>query len=178
MQIDGLSDDLTELRGLLTRATELSSSLIENRFMKEEEPSLNDGAAIEHLVLNFAQGVYAFRRKREKWLPEDLFAEPAWDMLLDLFVTRLQGSSVRVKSACIASGVPATTALRWLNILEQKGIISSSTDPVDHRVRWVWLEDDAFIRIYGMIAAHLGIPQDPPHALMQRERRTFEGAGR
>ncbi|MCY1670780.1 hypothetical protein OVA07_07090 [Novosphingobium sp. SL115] len=181
MQTLSLPNDLTELRGLLSRANELSSSLIEvidGKEVNREKPKLADEVNSEGLVLKLAKDIYAFRRNRDRWLPNDLFAEPAWDMLLELFVMRLQGSPVRVKSACIASGVPATTALRWLNLLEQKNIISSSTDPIDQRVRWLWLEDSAFTRIYGMMADQLGISKDPHPALNTREPKVCEGSGR
>lgn len=136
---------MTELSASLDVAIATSQSLNANR-------APPNGRALESMVLSYATGIYAFRRKRAKWLPEDLFGEPAWDILLELFVMRLQGNPVRVKNVCIASGVPATTALGWINVLEGKGMISSSADACDHRVRWIWLEDVAFEMLFKMLA--------------------------
>src|SRR5690606_24209072 len=62
------------------------------------------------------------RRLRDEFLPGDLFADPAWDMLLDLFAARLEQERVSVSSLCIASAVPPTTALRWIRTLTEKGL--------------------------------------------------------
>ena len=44
---------------------------------------------------------------------EGLFADPAWDIMLDLFAARIEGKDITVSSAGIAACVPPTTALRW-----------------------------------------------------------------
>ncbi|WP_448663961.1 hypothetical protein ACG3SL_04575 [Sphingomonas sp. CJ20] len=75
----------------------------------------------------------ASRRLRESLLPAELFADPAWDMLLDLFASELEGTVVSVSSACIASGVPSTTALRWLTHLEKRGLVVRESDRIDGR---------------------------------------------
>jgi hypothetical protein len=51
------------------------------------------------------------RRLRERLLPAGLFADPAWDMLLDLYAAEIEEQPVSVTSACIAAAAPATTAL-------------------------------------------------------------------
>src|SRR3546814_2986047 len=40
------------------------------------------------------------RRMREQYFPADLFADPAWDMLLDLYAARLERQPVSVSSLC------------------------------------------------------------------------------
>ena len=44
------------------------------------------------------------RRMREGLFESDLFADPAWDMLLDLMASRLEDKPVSVSSLCIALG--------------------------------------------------------------------------
>lgn len=73
------------------------------------------------------------RRLRERFLPADLFADPAWDMLLDLAAARLEGTRVSVSSLCIAANVPTTTALRWIKTLVDRGLVLRSPDPGDAR---------------------------------------------
>ncbi len=74
-----------------------------------------------------------FRRARVNFLPSELFGEPAWDMLLDLYIAESDGKRISVSSACIASGVPATTALRWLSRMEEMGLIKRTSDHRDKR---------------------------------------------
>lgn len=67
----------------------------------------------------------------------DLFGDPAWHLLLDLYCER--GKPLSVKSATIASGAPGTTALRWLTRLEQHGLIERRDDTTDRRRRLIAL---------------------------------------
>jgi hypothetical protein len=69
------------------------------------------------------------RRDRACYLPQDLFAEPAWDILLELFRGFLANEQVPVSSACMAAGVPASTGQRWLRILENQAMVLRSGDP-------------------------------------------------
>lgn len=73
------------------------------------------------------------RRLRDRFIAEDLFGEPAWDMLLDLYASYLEGKVITTSSACMASGVPSTSALRWLNRLIQLGLVERFADLSDGR---------------------------------------------
>jgi hypothetical protein len=83
------------------------------------------------------------RRMREQFLPADLFADPAWDMILDLMAARLANQRVSVSSLCIAAAVPPTTALRWIRQLTERGVFSRIDDPADGRRVFIELTDDA-----------------------------------
>ncbi len=79
------------------------------------------------------RAVIRARRLRTRHFPEELFADPAWDMLLDLLEAEISQLRVPVSSLCIAAAVPATTALRWLKTLVQQGIFIRRADPHDGR---------------------------------------------
>jgi len=79
------------------------------------------------------------RQARERFLPAGLFGEPAWDMLLDLFVARLEARDVSVSSLCIAARVPTTTALRWIRTLCDAGLFERRNDPADARRAFISL---------------------------------------
>lgn len=85
------------------------------------------------------------RQLRMRYLGADLFADPAWDMLLDLTAARAEHRRVSVTSLCIASGVPTTTALRWMKLLEQSGLIQRMEDDTDRRRAFVMLSDQGAI---------------------------------
>lgn len=97
-------------------------------------------AARSHLAL--ARKTYAVRRKRSAIFGNaDLFGEPAWDIMLDLFIAHGDGKQVSVSSACIGSAAPATTGLRWLAVLADEGLILRESDPQDQRRVLVQLSD-------------------------------------
>jgi len=71
-----------------------------------------------------------------------LFGEPGWDILLDLYVATVQDRKISVSSACIGAAVPSTTALRWLNLLSERGMIERYPDPLDARRSFLRLSLD------------------------------------
>lgn len=90
--------------------------------------------------VELARQTYDDRRRRTKiFRSEDLFGEPAWDILLDLFIAAKERRRVSVTSACIGSAVPSTTALRWITILERQGLLMREADPGDARRVYVKL---------------------------------------
>lgn len=81
-----------------------------------------------------AESHYRLRRRRDSvFAMPGLFGEPAWDVLLDLYLAHLDQRAVSVSSACIAACVPPTTGLRYLNKLERNGLLNRESDPADHR---------------------------------------------
>lgn len=90
------------------------------------------------------------RRLRANYMPADLFADPAWDMLLDLLQAEIVQHRVPVSSLCIAAAVPATTALRWIKSMTDRGILRRRDDPHDGRRVFIEMAPDtsAAIRRY------------------------------
>lgn len=76
---------------------------------------------------------------REEALPAQLLGEPAWDLLLDLFAAAEEGKRVSVTSACIASGVPTTTALRYVSTMENLGLLEREECHFDRRTKFLAL---------------------------------------
>ena len=96
----------------------------------------------------------AQRRARARFFDGDLFADPAWDMLLDLTAARAEHARVSVTSLCIASGVPPTTALRWIGQMEKAGLFERVEDDTDRRRAFIQLSDraaDAMARYFAEI---------------------------
>jgi hypothetical protein len=100
-------------------------------------------AAVPDVSVETVRSVIRARRLRGRFFPEDLFADPAWDMLLDLLQAEIAQLRVPVSSLCIAAAVPATTALRWLKSMTDQGIFVRRSDPHDGRRVFVELSRDA-----------------------------------
>jgi CheY-like chemotaxis protein/DNA-binding MarR family transcriptional regulator len=75
----------------------------------------------------------AMRRSRRSLFPSELFSDPCWEMLLDLYDAQLAGAEVTVTSLGAASGVPLTTALRRMDELQQHNLIVRGDDAGDKR---------------------------------------------
>jgi DNA-binding MarR family transcriptional regulator len=103
--------------------------------------------------VEIARRIYEFRRAREKYIPH-IFGEPAWDILLELFIRRCENRRVSVKFVQIASNVPATTSLRWIKALEDEGLIEKDRAAFDSRVRLVKLSDRGFSLMKSILSAN------------------------
>lgn len=91
----------------------------------------------------FVRRLIRVRRDRDRYLPAEIFADPAWDMLLDLMAAQLDQREVPVSSLCIAAAVPTTTALRWIRSLTEAGLFERRMDPADARRTYIRLSSEA-----------------------------------
>lgn len=81
------------------------------------------------------------RRSRTQCLGPDLFSDPAWDILLELFEAELSQRRMPISALGIESGVPQTTTLRWLAVLEGRGLIARHPDRLDGRRVFISLSE-------------------------------------
>jgi DNA-binding MarR family transcriptional regulator len=147
-----LSEEVSRIASTLARLSTgpVRSPVPDARVAGEELPPLS---------AETVRSVIRARRLRSRYFADHLFADPAWDMLLDLLQAELSHLRVPVSSLCIAAAVPATTALRWLKTMVQEGLFIRRADPHDGRRVFVELapETSAALRRYfaevGKVAA-------------------------
>jgi hypothetical protein len=99
------------------------------------------------------RAVIRSRRLRAQFFAPDLLADPAWDMLLDLFAAALEQRQVSVSSLCIAAAVPPTTALRWISTLHEAGLFARQADPSDRRRAYIGLSAKGLEGMRGYVSA-------------------------
>jgi hypothetical protein len=123
------------LRQLSDEVSRIASTLARLSTGPTPSPRLEPEArgAAPDISIETVRAVIRARRLRSRYFPEELFADPAWDMLLDLLQAELSRLRVPVSSLCIAAAVPATTALRWLKTMVQEGLFIRHADPHDGR---------------------------------------------
>jgi hypothetical protein len=71
-----------------------------------------------------AERLYSDRRKRDEHFPPGLFGEPAWDLLLALFVAREDGRELSLAEACEAAGADAETGPEVIRKLESNDLVA------------------------------------------------------
>jgi DNA-binding MarR family transcriptional regulator len=98
------------------------------------------------------------RRLRSQFFADGLFADPAWDILLDLFQAELLIQRVAVSTLGLAAGVPATTALRWITTLVDRGLIVRRPDPLDGRRVFIELAPETSSALRRYFAEILDVP--------------------
>jgi len=105
------------------------------RLVRATRPPLPDPRLVRQIIRQ--------RQLRARFFEGDLFADPAWDMLLDLTAARAEHTRVSITSLCIASGVPPTTALRWIGQMTEAGLLERVEDETDRRRAFVTLTEKA-----------------------------------
>ena len=157
-----ISDDLADFARTLARIAEqedgggssvrdkpvsfrpASAAMFEPLVAPDRSDSIPAAAKVRELI--------KLRRLRDQHFPPDLFADPAWDILLDLYAANLEGKSVSVSSLCIAAAVPPTTALRWITTMTEHGALVRKQDPNDARRVFIGLSKDSEERLTAYFA--------------------------
>jgi DNA-binding MarR family transcriptional regulator len=89
-------------------------------------------------LVGTAHSIYVRRRARKRHLLDFMFGEPAWDMMLALYVTADSEPSQTVTNVIRLGDAPPTTCLRYIAALEASGLIVRRPCTVDLRI--VYLE--------------------------------------
>ena len=109
------------------------------RLIQEQAAQPGRTERSEESLAALARLLYQGRVNRQRYFSHGLFGEPAWDMLLDLYINRVLGRSVSTSSLSLASHVPQTTALRWVRELCDRGLARRRAHPTDARVTLIEL---------------------------------------
>lgn len=93
-------------------------------------------------LVEVANRVLRRRAVRCGQFSDDIFSDPAADILVDLYASEQVDRVVDVSSASIASHATQTTAIRHLAQLEKRGMIARFADPKDKRRALLKLTDN------------------------------------
>ena len=106
---------------------------LRSRKLSQVEADLQAG--LDHDTIapaGFYEAMRHFLTLREKMFPH-LPADPAWNILVTLASTAEGDARNSVTGIAYGAGVPLTTALRYIGIMEVEGIVERVADPSDHR---------------------------------------------
>jgi hypothetical protein len=93
----------------------------------------------DQAILDTARQLYHSRRIRDRIFGGNLFADPAWDILLDLFIAQREDRKVTISSACAAASAPTSTAARHIAHLVQKRLVVRVSRDEDARSSYLGL---------------------------------------
>ena len=122
-----LSDEVARIAATLARLSAGPAAMVAKA---QPADAKRDAPAIDPETV---RAIIRARRLRARYFDGELFADPAWDMLLDLVQAEIDQLRVPVSSLCIAAAVPATTALRWIKTMTDSGLFVRRADPHDGR---------------------------------------------
>ena len=105
----------------------------------------------EDITVKRARHLYALRRRRDERFGTDLFSEPAWDLLLYLYISGSQNGAICISDACNGAAAPPTTALRWIRQLEDARLVVREGDPTDARRAYIRLSSRALRKMRSLL---------------------------
>jgi len=120
----------------------------------DEETAQIDPTALSVASVDgqLVRALLRLRRLRAQYFQPALFADPAWDILLDLAAARIERRRVAVSSLCIAAAVPATTALRWITQMTEQHLLVRQPDSRDGRRVFIGLSEQAALAMDNYLA--------------------------
>lgn len=125
--IHALIKDLTS--NLLTISQEFNNRFERISAISDQPPGGQEEAKLCHLAMQLLN----HQRARREYFSKDLFHDPAWNMLIALFVAHHQKTVINVKTLIASADAPATTSLRWIDHMHDLGLIDRTVDMVDRR---------------------------------------------
>lgn len=143
-------------------------------FMFDEDaratPEVQDAIDPHAMGLAIARWWLKARRLREEMFGPGLFADPAWDILLDLYSAEAKGECVQISSLAIAARVPHSTAIRWAKVMTRVGLMVRHKDPTDARRIHVCLSPGARSLMEDFFALLTEQGQVPPQFTFEPSR--------
>lgn len=127
--------DLHDARRLLSLLASRETTIL------IEPPELaHSTRASAHLLQRHARDILANRRRRQDIFGRAMFGEPAWEMLLLLYVLE-SGPRQTIGRLADLAGASRSTALRWIDYLDAQRLIRRDAHPTDRRAAFVELTD-------------------------------------
>ncbi|HEY9090341.1 helix-turn-helix domain-containing protein [Parasphingorhabdus sp.] len=138
--MDEVHVEIAAIQSVLTQASEkmeaLNGLIISSGNATCPEPVLaNDNIDTAELIRR-AEKLLKWGRFKAETLDfgSGLFADSCWNMCLDTYICDLKGKKVTVSSIAHGSGIPMTTAMRYLNVMTEEGMLQKSPNPSDNRM--------------------------------------------
>lgn len=91
----------------------------------------NDHARTLELSEDHILSLLIVRRARDTIFGQNLFSDPAWDILLELYAASMAGRGVSLAHLAAAIGAPLPTAARWIAVLTERGLVESNLESLD-----------------------------------------------
>lgn len=142
----------SRFKGLVQSSERLTNEMLEiiPHLRTNAQPAIQAGgptplkADIEqHPTERVLRNVVLARRQRDRYFDACLFADPAWDILLELALAEFTQVRVCITDLCIGASVPDTTALRWIKRMTDDGLLKRQDDPLDARRKFIELSHAA-----------------------------------
>jgi hypothetical protein len=138
-ELEAPKSPLSRLTHIAEQLREVVGQMRQRGVGLEQVPALS--------LLEIAKRLVAERKALSDLSDADVFTNGPTNMLLDLYIHSWLNKRVSVSSLTIASCIPPTTALRYIDHFEQTKLVTKTGDDTDGRRVWVALTHASFARV-------------------------------
>lgn len=144
--MDEVRVEIAAIQSVLSQATEkmaaLNGLIISSDNTQPAEP-VNDSAPVlanDNIdtaeLVRRAEKLLKWNRFKAEMLSarSGLFADSCWNMCLDTYICDIKDKKITVSSIAHGSGIPMTTAMRYINVMVEEGLLVKSPNPSDNRM--------------------------------------------
>ncbi|MGI9360738.1 MAG: helix-turn-helix domain-containing protein [Parasphingorhabdus sp.] len=138
--MDEVRVEIAAIRSVLSQASEkmeaLNGLIISSGSQVGAEPVLANDNMDSCELIRRAEKMLKWGRFKSETLNfgSGLFTDSCWNMCLDTYICDLKGTKVTVSSIAHGSGIPMTTAMRYINVMAEEGMLEKSPNPSDNRM--------------------------------------------
>lgn len=104
-------------------------------------PSAKSDSTDRGKLVSRARTMLTARRLRERHFNRIMFGEPAWDILLMLYLSEQSSGRLTMSRLAVWVETPLTTVVRWVNFLEEQGLVERRAHPTDRRTLFINLSE-------------------------------------
>jgi DNA-binding MarR family transcriptional regulator len=103
--------------------------------VKSAQPAEGTGNAsrCDDSYLKVARDTLEYRRRRYRYFPRGMLGEPAFDIMLSLYVAESEQRHVTHTMIAEMAEVPSSSAHRWIDFLAGKRFLDRAKHPFDSR---------------------------------------------
>ncbi len=140
--MDNVNEEIAALESLLSQGLEQIHAV--KRIARNDQSQLDEtDSSIEIAndadLIDRAESLLKWSRLKAEFLNmgTGLFSDSCWDMCLDIYICDLKGQQITVSSVAHSSGIPMTTAMRYINVMSEEGLLEKTPNPSDNRMIFV-----------------------------------------
>jgi DNA-binding MarR family transcriptional regulator len=144
--------DLVRIEHALNELSRKLRQAAPQRHGTADRPQEQSAIPAGNAPLAFAKSWIGAYRARNAIFGAPIFSDPAWSILLHLYVGEKNHHACSISSLCVAADLAQSTGLRWVLALERTGNVLRRADPLDRRRTLVSLTSAALKKMEQALA--------------------------
>ncbi len=151
--MDSVEAQLAHIRSTIEEAIErvnvLDKRMTEGKDSSDDDQMLISRSMDDGDLISRAEKYLNWGRLKSRILDSGngLFANSCWNMCLDIFICDLKDQRITVSSIAHSSGIPMTTAMRYINVMVEQGLLHKTPNSADNRMIFVSVSEDCSEKI-------------------------------